>query len=209
MFVEIRHDVFTAVYGGRGAILVELRDAMTAEPGHIVFVDNFGMSRVVVVVNENISDSQKQKVKKALAAGTQFSLRLFHEDLVGNDVIAVTQSQLNRLKKAHEAGKGVTIKMSMSQVAHNMKIQGGFLPLLAGLASQALPFLTGTVLPALGVGALSGLAPSTGIQKLVGDGLYIKKGGCVCEVETDGRRLYLEPTTGKGFSKLGDGLYHR
>ena len=87
-----------------------------------------------------------------------------------------------------------------------MKIQGGFLPLLAGLASQALPFLTGTVLPALGVGALSGLA-STGVQKLVGNGLYIKKGGCVCEVETDGRGLYLEPTSGKGFSKLGDGLY--
>ena len=59
----------------------------------------------------------------------------------------MTQSQLNRLKKAHEAGKGVTIKMSKSQVAHNMEIQGGFLPLLASLASQALPFLT--VLPAL------------------------------------------------------------
>ena len=132
------------------------------------------------------------------------SLRLSHEDLVGNDVIAVTQSQLNRLKKAHKAGKGVTIKMSKSQVARNMKVQGGFLPLLAGLASQTLPFLTGTVLPALGVGALSGLA-STGVQKLVG--LYIKKGGCVCEVETDGRGLYLEPTSGKGFSKLGDGLY--
>ena len=43
-------------------------------------------------VNVNISDSQKQKVKKkALAAGTQLSLRLSHEDLVGNDVIAVTQ----------------------------------------------------------------------------------------------------------------------
>ena len=102
-------------------------------------------------VNVNISDSQKQKVKKALA--TQLSLRLSHEDLVGNDVIAVTQSQLNRLK-AHQAGKGVTIKMSKSQVAHNMKVQGGFLPLLAGLASKALPFLTGTVLPALGVGAI-------------------------------------------------------
>ena len=75
--------------------------------------------------------------------------------------------QLNRLKKAHQAGKGVTIKMSKSQVAHNMKVQGGFLPLLAGLASQALPFLTGTIVPALGVGALSGLA-STGVQKLVG-----------------------------------------
>jgi len=106
-------------------------------------------------VNENISDNQKQKVKKALATGTQLPPRPSHEDLVGNDVIAMTQSQLNRLKKAHEAGKGVTIKMSKSQVAHNMKIQGGFLPLLAGLASQALPFFTGTVLPALGVGALS------------------------------------------------------
>jgi len=118
----------------------------------------------------------------------------------------VTQSQHNRLKKAHQAGKDVTIKMSKSQVAHNMKVQGGFLSLLAGLASQAFSFLTGTVLPALGVGALSGLA-STGVRKLVGNGLYIKKGGCVCEVETDGRGLYLEPASGKGFSKLGDGLY--
>ena len=50
MLVKFRHDVFAAVYGGRGAILVELRDAMAAEPGHIMFVDNFSMSRVIVVV---------------------------------------------------------------------------------------------------------------------------------------------------------------
>jgi len=50
VLVKFCHDVFTAVYGGRGTILVELRDAMTAEPGHIVFVDNFGISRVVIVV---------------------------------------------------------------------------------------------------------------------------------------------------------------
>ena len=49
--------------------------------------------------------------------------------------------------------------------------------------------------------SLSGLA-STGVQKLVGDGLYIKKGGCVCEVEVDGRGLYLEPTSGKGLSYI-------
>ena len=49
--------------------------------------------------------------------------------------------------------------MSKYQIAHNMKIQG-FLPLLAGLASQALPFLTGTVSPALDLA-------STGVQKLV------------------------------------------
>ena len=50
VLIKFGHDVFAAVYGERGTILVELRDAMTAEPGHIVFVDNFSMSRVVVVV---------------------------------------------------------------------------------------------------------------------------------------------------------------
>ena len=65
--------------------------------------------------------------------------------------------------------------MSKTQLAHNMKIEGGFLPALAGLIS----FLTGTVLPALVVGALSGLA-STGVQKLIGNGLYLKKGSGAC-----------------------------
>jgi len=60
--------------------------------------------------------------------------------------------------------------MSKTQVRHNMEFHGGILPLLAGLASQAIPFITGTVLPALGVGALS-----SGVQKLMGNGLYIKK----------------------------------
>ena len=55
--------------------------------------------------------------------------------------------------QAYEGKKGMTIRMSKTQLAHNMKI-GGLLPALAGLT----PFLTGTVLPALGVGALSGLA---------------------------------------------------
>ena len=53
--------------------------------------------------------------------------------------------------------------------------------MLAGL----IPFLTETVLPALVVEALSGLA-STDVQKLIGKGLYLKKGGRVCQIETDG-----------------------
>ena len=67
-------------------------------------------------------------------------------------------------------------------------------------------FLTGTVLPALGVGALSGLA-STGVQKVIGNGLYLKKGGRVCQIETDGEGLYLGPASGKGFETVGNGLY--
>ena len=83
-----------------------------------------------------------------------------------------------------------------------MKIEGGFLPALAGL----IPFLTGTVLPALGVGALSGLT-STGIQKLIGNWLYLKKGSGVCRIETNGEELYLGPGSGKGFETVGNGLY--
>ena len=69
-----------------------------------------------------------------------------------------------------------------------------------------IPFLTGTILPALGVRALSGLA-STGVQKLIGNGLYLKKGGRVCRMETDEEGLYLGPTRGKGFETVGNGLY--
>ena len=40
-------------------------------------------------------------------------------------------------------------------------------------------------------------------------GCLSKKGGCVCEVETDGKRVLLEPADGKSFKKLGNGLYLR
>ena len=65
-----------------------------------------------------------------------------------------------------------------------------------------IPFITGTVLTALGVGALSGLA-STGVQTLIGNGLYLKKGDHVCQIKTDGSGLYLGPTSGKGFETVG------
>ena len=95
--------------------------------------------------------------------------------------------------EAYEEKKGMTIRISKTQLAHNMKIEGGFLPGLAGL----IPFLTGTVLPTLGVGALSGLASK--VQKLIGNGLHLKKGSGVCRIETDREGLYLGPASGKGF----------
>jgi len=158
-----------------------------------------------VKVNISVGQTEK-KLKIALTEGTQLSLHLSHSDLAGEHTIVLTQSQLTKLNEAKEAGKGVNIKMSKTQVRHNMKVHGGMLSLLAGLASQAIPFITVTVLPALGVGALSSLA-SSGVQKLMGNGLYIKKGGCVCEVETDGKRLLFEPANGKVLAKYGDGLY--
>ena len=62
-----------------------------------------------------------------------------------------------------------------------------------------------TVFPALGVGVLSGLA-SSGVQKAMGSGVYLKKGGCVCQTKTDGNGLYLGQAKGKGLKSFGDGL---
>ena len=123
-------------------------------------------------------------------------LHLSHSDLTGEYSVAVTQSQLNKFNKAKQAGKGVNIKMSKTQVRHNMKVHGGILSLLAGLASQALPFITGTVLPALGVGALSSVA-STGVQKLMGDGLYIKKEDAYARSKRMENDCFSSPQMGK------------
>ena len=153
----------------------------------------------------NISEGQKEKLQHAIKANcSAVTICLGHEDLKGNDILAVTESQAKKLAKAYENGKGITIRMSSRQL--NTKVEGGFLGLLAGLAARALPLLAKTVLPALGVGALSGLA-STGVQKAMGSGLYLKKGGLVSQVETDGHGLYLKPYKGKGLKSYGDGLY--
>ena len=96
--------------------------------------------------------------------------------------------------------------MSSKQLKHNKKIEGSFLGRLAGLAARALPMIVKTILPALGIGALLGLA-SSGVQKSMGSGLYLEKGGCVCQVETDGSRLYLKSYKDKGLQSHGDGLY--
>ena len=116
-----------------------------------------------------ISEGQKDKLKKAFESNCEsITTRFKFSDLHGEDVIALTKSQLDRLVEAYEEKKGMTIRMSKTQLSHNMKIEEGFLPALAGL----IPFLTGTVLPALGIGALSGLA-STGVQKLIRNCLYL------------------------------------
>ena len=158
-------------------------------------------------VKVNISEEQKKKLQHAMKENCpDVNIRLGHENLKGNDILAVTESQAKKLAKAHENGKGTTIRMSSEQLKHKMKVEGGFLGLLAGLAAKALPMLAKTVLPALAVGALSGAA-STGVQKAMGSGLYLKKGGLVIQVETDGHGLYLKPYEGKGLESYSDGLY--
>jgi len=130
-------------------------------------------------VSANISENQQQKLKHVVDTKSPMSIRLGYEDLCGSDVIALTNSQVNRMTKAYLDGKGVTIKMSKRQVVHNMKIEGGFLGFLAGLAAKALPFLAKTILPTLATGALSGVGSALAqkaTNEAMGNGLYLKKG---------------------------------
>ena len=158
-------------------------------------------------VKVNISEGQKEKLQHTFKSSCPAtSIRLGHEDLEGNDILAVTDSQVKKLAKALQNGRDITIRMSSKQLKHNKKIEGGFLGLLAGLAARALPMIAKTVLPALGIGALSRLA-SSGVQKAMRSGHYLKKGGCICQVETDGSRLFLKQYKGQGLQSYGDGLY--
>ena len=100
-------------------------------------------------VKVKISEGQKENLQHAFKANcSTINIRLNHEDLNGNDILAITKSQAKKMAKAHENGRGITIRMTSKQLKHNMKTEGGFLGLLAGLAARALPMIAKTVLPA-------------------------------------------------------------
>ena len=154
-------------------------------------------------VNVKISDNQKNKIQKAIKNQTEVTIRIDPRD-EGDDLLALTNTQIKKLNK----NKPANITLSKTQLKHNMKIEGGFLPLLAAAASRILPMVTSKILPtvakSLGVGALSGLA-STGVNKIFGDGLYLSKGGKCCSIETKGDGLYLTPYN--NIPIKGDGLF--
>ena len=160
-----------------------------------------------VNVKVNISEGQKEKLQHVIKAScSAVSIRLGHEDLEGSDILAVTNSQAKKLAKAHENGKGIMIRMTSKQLKHNTKIEGGFLGLFGRISRESFTDDSENRFTGVTCCALSGLA-SSGVQKAMESGLYLKKGGCVCQVETDGHGLYLKPYKGKGLHSYGDGLY--
>ena len=164
-------------------------------------------------VNVNLSENQIKKIQQAINANcSATSIKLGVDDLDGDHTIFLTNGQYNKLQNARDRGKGFTVRMSSRQLKYNSRA-GGFigalLPMLGTVARVAAPALMGLAkkaVPALATGALSGLA-STGVSKLFGNGLYLKKGGMIAQVETDGQGLYLKPYKGKGLGSRGNGLY--
>ena len=65
-----------------------------------------------------ISEGQQDKLKKAFESNSKFiTIRLTFSDLHGEDVIVLTNSQLDRIVEAYEEKKGMTIRMSKTKLA--------------------------------------------------------------------------------------------
>ena len=140
-----------------------------------------------LVVKTNLSDFQKQKIKKAIKQNNSVNVRI--SKLSGNDEILLTNTQVNHLKKAIDMGKGANVMLSKTQL-NEMK-SGGFLgALLGGLAASLLPGL------------------------LSGKGLGSDRSGDKVQTLTEGRGvdgaglfLRAHPQTTRVFVKEGGSLY--
>ena len=69
---------------------------------------------------------KKTSSRKHLNLTATITIRFKFKDLHGEDVIALTKSQVDRLVKAYEEKKGLSIRMSKTQLAHNTKLERGF-----------------------------------------------------------------------------------
>ena len=137
----------------------------------------------------HISDSQKEKLKKAAEENTTVSIRFTYDHLTGNDVLAFTKGQLDSIAEAYNNKKEVTIKMSKIQVLYKKTIEGGFIgSLLAGVASAVLPSVASFIW-----------------DKISAKGLYIKRGSGIIKVKQMGDGIYLRPYKTEGIS--GEGLW--
>ena len=168
-------------------------------------------------VKLHISKGQTDKIKKAIQEQNDVSVRLSHSDLEGEHILAVTQSQLNKIAKAYEKGTGVTLKLSKKQIAYNSKVEGGFIGALLPLLGMLGSTLATRVVPALATGLLAGVGSSAGsamVDKIAGRGVgypassvvYAKKNGKGMKMEAAGSGLFLRPWVNSN-SMSGDGLY--
>ena len=163
-------------------------------------------------VKDNISQGQTDKIKKAIQNGTAASIKLSHQDLNGEYVLALTKTQLNKMTKANTDGTGIVLKMSKKQLEHNAKLEGGFIGALLPLLGMLGSTLATRVVPALATELLAGVgssAASAMVDKITGRGVvYTKKNGRGMKMTAAGSGMFLRPWM-KSDSVGGYGLYIR
>ena len=144
----------------------------------------------------HIPNDQHNKLKRAIGGKTkQVSITISKESLLhphdtGDHSLLLTPGQILKLQSARSNGTACTILMRRKQIDGNMKHEGGFLSLLAGLATKFLPMLLGSI----ATGAISG-----GIERAItskkGNGFLLHKNQSWYKMSPSakGRGLYLSP----------------
>ena len=162
-----------------------------------------------------ISAGEKKRLEAKLRQGrergglTQKTLTIKTDNGgVGGDkvMLLLTRQQIARLQKARSPA--TIIKMRKRQILANMKVEGGFLGMLAGLAARALP----TLLTGLASGVLSGvvenaITSNSSRKKTNGNGVYIQKGKhCYRADPVKGGGLFLSRAAHR-YPRHTDGIY--
>ena len=115
-----------------------------------------------------LSADQKKKLAKAVNDKSAITLRLNNNDLKGDDMLMLTQTQIKRIKKSILNKTGTDLKISKTQIRKVIQKGGSLFSSLLNLGMKALPYASKAV-PALATGAMQALG-SLGVDKIFGRG---------------------------------------
>ena len=125
----------------------------------------------------NLTDNQKMNLASAINNKTPLTLRIKRSNLIGNDEMMLTKTQIGKIRKSLANGTGTDIKISKTQIRKVAKHGGNLFSSLASLGARVLPYAVkglSKAVPALATGAVSALG-SLGIDKIFGKGIDIPK----------------------------------
>ncbi|PFX11744.1 Collagen-like protein 6 [Stylophora pistillata] len=171
-------------------------------------------------------EPRKRKLAKAFNEKSAITIRLSHDGLSGSDEMMLTQTQIKKIKKAINSGKGVDLKISKTQMSKVAQKGGSLFSSLLALGTKLLPKamnLATKALPGLATGALSSLGnfatdrilgagqsggmliPNSNIMKLLPyvDALSKKQKQDLANALYSGGDLKMKPTKSQSGSFLG------
>ena len=150
-----------------------------------------------------VSEGQKEKIKRAFETNSKYiTIRFGLTDLYGEDVIALTKSQVDRLWQAYEERKGFenkNVENAISPQCENRRRIFASVSRIDSIPNRNC-FTRFRSWSFIGTGEFWCI--KTNRKRM-----YLKKGSGVCRIETDGKGLYLGPASGKGFENVDNGLY--
>lgn len=125
-----------------------------------------------------LSSGQKEKLAKAYANNSAITIRLASNELVGNDELMLTKTQINKFKKSMANGVGSDIKTSKTQTRKAVQQGGSLWSSLFSLGTRVFPKVlpmaskvaSKILRPGLATGALTSLG-SFGMDEILGQGV--------------------------------------